>query len=80
MLARLAFCEMLSQYPQSAFQEVLRGSPGGSAAVCDPNPPRPFARSRESSEIRQTPFASDPSCPAAIQKNMLLQLQPKLMA
>ena len=46
-LAGLVFCEMLSQYPQSAFQ----GSPrvaggGGSAAVCDPNPPRPFARSR----------------------------------
>ena len=37
---------MLSQYPQSAFQGVLRGALGGSAAVCDPNPPRPFARSR----------------------------------
>ena len=43
--AGLAFCEMLSQYPQSAFQ----GSAGvsrGSAAVCDPHPPRPFARYR----------------------------------
>ena len=38
--------EMLSQYPQSAFYGVLRGSRVGSAAVCDPNPPRPFARSR----------------------------------
>ena len=46
MLAGLVFCEMLSQYPQSGFQGSLRGSPGGSAAVCDPNPPRPFARSR----------------------------------
>ena len=45
MLVGLVFCEMLSQYPQSAFR-VLRGSPGGSAAVCDPNPPRPFARSK----------------------------------
>ena len=26
---------------------VFRESPGGSAAVCDPNPPRPFARSIE---------------------------------
>ena len=26
---------------------VLPGSPEGSAAVCDPNPPRPFARSRD---------------------------------
>ena len=44
MLAGLVFREMLSQYPQSAFQ----GSPrmAGSAAVCDPNPPCPFARSR----------------------------------
>ena len=33
MLAGLAFCEMLSQYPQSASHGVLRGSPGGSAAV-----------------------------------------------
>ena len=46
MLAGLAFSEMLSQYPQSAFQGVLRRSLGGSAAVCELNPPRPFARSR----------------------------------
>ena len=31
----------------SLFFRVLRGSPGGPAAVCDPNPPRPFARSRK---------------------------------
>ena len=43
MLAGLVFCEMLSQYPRSAFQ----GSPR-SAAVCDPNPPRSFARSKTS--------------------------------
>ena len=42
VLAGIAFCEMLSQYPQSAFHGVLRGSP----LVCDPNPLRPFARSR----------------------------------
>ena len=29
MLAGLAFCEMLSQYPQLAFHGVLRGSLGG---------------------------------------------------
>ena len=38
VLAGLAFFEMLSQYP--------RGSPKGSAAVADPNPPRPFTRYR----------------------------------
>ena len=46
VLAGLAFCDMLSQYPQFAFHGILQGPPGGSAAVCDPNPPRPFARSR----------------------------------
>ena len=46
MLAGLVFCEMLSQYPQSAFQGSPRVAGGGSAAVGDPNPPRPFARSR----------------------------------
>ena len=51
MLAGLAFCEMLSQYPRSAFQGLLRGSPEGSAAVCDPNPPRPFARYRLQLEV-----------------------------
>ena len=45
MLAGLVFGEMLSQHPQSAFQGFPRVA-GGSAAVCDPNPPRPFARSR----------------------------------
>ena len=44
MLAGLVFFEMLSQYPQSAFQGLCRGVQRGSAAVCDPNPPRPFAR------------------------------------
>ena len=35
---------MLSQYPQSLLSGVLLGvaRPGRSAAVCDPNPPRPF--------------------------------------
>ena len=49
VLAGLVFCEMLSQYPQSAFQGSPRvaGGGGGSAAVCDLNPPRPFARSRK---------------------------------
>ena len=47
MLAGLAFCEMLSQYVRAAIHGVLRGSPGWSAAVCDPNPHRPFARSRK---------------------------------
>ena len=48
MLAGLVFCEMLSQYTQSAFQGSPRvaGGGGAAAAVCDPNPPRPFARSR----------------------------------
>ena len=46
VLAGLAFCEMLSQYPRSAFQGLCGGHQRGSAAVCDPNPPRPFARSR----------------------------------
>ena len=44
--AGLAFCEMLSRYPQSAFQGFSGSLRGGSAAVCDPNPARPFARSR----------------------------------
>ena len=43
MLAGLAFCE----YPQSAFQGFCRGHQKRSAAVCDPNPPRPFARYRK---------------------------------
>ena len=42
--AGLACCEMLPQYPQSAFQGFSKGR-RGSAAVCDPNPPRLFARS-----------------------------------
>ena len=46
MLAGLAFCEMLSQSPRSAFQG-LSGVARGSATVCDPNPLRPFARNRE---------------------------------
>ena len=48
MLAGLAFCEMPSQHPQSAFQGSSGVPRGGSAAVCDPNPPRPFARYRNS--------------------------------
>ena len=46
MLAGLAFCEMLSQYPQSAFQGFSGGHQRRSQAVCGPNPPRPFARYR----------------------------------
>ena len=46
MLAGLAFYEMLSQHPWSAFQGSAGVTRGGSAAVCDPNPPRPFARYR----------------------------------
>ena len=47
MLAGWAFCEMLSQYAQSAFRGFPGGPQRGSAAVCDPNPPRPFARYRK---------------------------------
>ena len=46
MLAGIAFCEMPTQYPRSAFQGLCGGHQKGSAAVCDPNPPRPFARYR----------------------------------
>ena len=46
MLAGLAFCGMLSQYPRSAFQGFCRGHQRGSAVVCNPNPPRPLARYR----------------------------------
>ena len=38
------FCEMLAQCPQSAFQGVSGGRQGGLAAVCDPNPTRPFVQ------------------------------------
>ena len=41
-----SFCEMQTQYPQSAFQGSSGGPQRRSAAVCDPNPPRPFARYR----------------------------------
>ena len=44
MLAGLAFCEMLSQYPRSCFSGARGGHQRRSVAVCDPNPPRPFAR------------------------------------
>ena len=37
VLAGLAFCEMLSQYPQSAFQGC-RGSPGGVSSSLRPKP------------------------------------------
>ena len=40
MLAGLACCEMLSQYPRSAFQGLCGGRERGPAAVCDANPPR----------------------------------------
>ena len=43
---RVSLCEMLSQYPQSAFQGFSEGRRKRSAAVGDPKPPRPFARSR----------------------------------
>ena len=36
------FCQMLSQCPQSGFLHFV----GRSAAVCDPNPLRPFAQCR----------------------------------
>ena len=38
----LRTCEMPSQYLLKGFRGFARGS----AAVCDPNPPRPFARHR----------------------------------
>ena len=46
VLAGLALCEMPSQYQKVCFLGTLGGSPEGSAAVRDPNPPRPFARYR----------------------------------
>ena len=46
VLAGLAFCEMQTQYPRSAFQGLCGGHQRWSAAVCDPNPPCPFARYR----------------------------------
>ena len=52
MLAGLALFEMPSHYPWSAFQGFCGGDQRGSAAVCDPNPPRPFARYREKRLIR----------------------------
>ena len=47
---RLSIFEMLSQYPRSAFQGFCRCHQRGSAAVCDPSPPRPFARCRFSGD------------------------------
>ena len=40
------FVRCCSQCPQSAFQEFSGGCRWGSAAVCDPNRLRPFARYR----------------------------------
>ena len=54
--AHFVRCCQSTQYPQSAFQGVFRGLPGGgggSAAACDPNPPRPFARYRPFSTSKQ---------------------------
>ena len=53
VLAGVAFVEMQSQDPQSAFQGLCRGHPRWSAAVCDPNPPRPFARCRAGQRNKQ---------------------------
>ena len=40
-------CDAVTVHPQSAFHGVLQGGhQRGSAAVCDPNPPHPFARYR----------------------------------
>ena len=44
VLAGCSFCELVSQCPQSSFLGFSGGCRGGSAAVCDPSPPRPFAR------------------------------------
>ena len=44
----LACCGMLSQDPRSASQGLCGGHQRGSAALCDPNPPRPFAQYRRS--------------------------------
>ena len=48
MLAGLAFCEMLSQNGHGLLFKGSAGLTGGgeSTAVCDPGPPRPFARYR----------------------------------
>ena len=46
IIVLLAFFDMLSLYPQSVLQGFCGDRRRGSAAVCDPNPPRPFARYR----------------------------------
>ena len=49
---------------------ALRGSPGGSAAVCDPNPPRPFARSRfQGPKNPASPFALDKTRDLSVQES-----------
>ena len=55
MLAGLAFCGMLSQYPRSASQRLCGGHQRRSAAVCDPNPPCPFAQHRENPNPQKCP-------------------------
>ena len=73
MLAGLASCEILSQYPQSAFQGLCAGHERGSAAVCDPNPPRPFARYRFEQGRVLTPLPGGGGSLAWVRKNFLLR-------
>ena len=46
-LQGVSICEVLSQYPRSAFRGLCSGHQRRSAAVYDPNPPRPFVHCRE---------------------------------
>ena len=46
VLAGLAFCKMPTQCPRSVFQGFSGVARGCQQQVCDPNPPRPFARYR----------------------------------
>ena len=56
MLAGLSCCEMLSRYPQSVcLSGAVRAHRGLSAAVCDPNPLRPFAQHRFKSTVGEVP-------------------------
>ena len=51
-VCRVSICWDAITVPTVCFSGVLRGSPEGSAAVCDPNPLRPFARYRSDTPHR----------------------------
>ena len=70
---RVVFCEMPVTVPTVCFSGFSEGRRGGSAAVCDPNPPRPFARSR----LFVDSSAATKTLPNSISKS-LWSLQPSL--